>query len=223
MMRAKISPLDDLGETKVLKQTNHITLACVSLVALSTAYGAVKVGVGFTHGNEPPLSREAKTIFALREWLIASDVNQAEVSDVSYWALVELFLTLNPLGMQHQTTNKNSFSNIPLAGQDRSTVCANITLDEPHKSEVISILNENPDVEFRTEDQAGAQYGVLEHYEECDVRIGLGHATLESYDGMVFDVMIGYNNFCLGWQVVYPHRLAWSDAPNLYRQHTLIC
>ena len=207
----------------MLKKTNYITLACVSLVALSTAYGAVKVGVGLTHGNELPLSEEAKTIFALREWLIASDVNKAEVSDVSYWALIELFLTLNPLGMSHQTDNQNSVSNMPLAGQDRSTVCANIALDEPHKSEVISTLNENPDVEFRTEDQAGAQYGVLVHYEECDVRIRLGHVTLENYDGMVFDVIIGYNHFCLGWQVVYPRRLAWSHAPNLYRQHTLIC
>lgn len=207
----------------MLTKFDYIKLVFASLLALTAAYSAIKVGVRFTHGNEPLLSPEAKTVLALREWLVMIDASKTEVSDVSYWALVELFLTLEPLGMQDQAPDQNAVWTPPLVGEGRATVCANVALAEPHRSEVISRLNEASDVELRTEDPAGSQYGVLGHYEECDVMLLLQHTALENYNGMVFDVIFGYNHFCLGWQVVYPRNLAWRDAPNLHRQRTLIC
>ena len=207
----------------MLKNRNYIKSACVSLMILTAAYGAVRVSFSLAQNRDLSTHGEDNTLLDLREWVDAIEADTTEVSDVSYWALVEIFLALRSPSVQNRLFSPNGILSPRAGGQERGTICANFALEEPDKSVVISRLNELVDVELRTEDQAGLRYDVFTYYEECDVRLFLQHESLENFNGMMFGAVIGYSDFCIGWEIVYPYRAVWSDAPNLYRQRTVIC
>ena len=74
---------------------------------LTAAHRAVRVGFSFTQNHDLSTHREANRLLELRAWVDAIEADTTDRSDVSYWALVDLFLALRFLSFQNRLFSPN--------------------------------------------------------------------------------------------------------------------